>query len=236
MTQYWQLVHGYTPLQAGIRLLPHAAVMMIVAPLSARLVEFAGTKRVMVTGLTFMMVGLALLSTISPGSPYPVVISFFMVMGVGMGMTMAPATESIMGALPREKAGVGSAINDTTRQMGGALGVAVIGSVVASVYAGRIADLGAATGLTTPQTTLAQDSLGAAQRVGTTLGARAGDFVAGANEGFVAAMATGMRISIVVIAFAAVMVWRFLPARADAPAPYAPVGAGHDGARDAATG
>ena len=65
-----------------------------------------------------------------------------------MGMTMAPATESVMGSLPREKAGVGSAVNDTTRQVGGALGVAVIGSVVSSVYAGHVSDLAGRFGLT----------------------------------------------------------------------------------------
>ena len=128
MTQYWQLVHGYTPLEAGMHLLPYAATMMIVAPLSARFVERFGTKRVVLTGLTLVTTGLLLLSTIAADSPYPMVISFFMVMAAGMGMTMAPATESVMGSLPREKAGVGSAINDTTRQVGGALGVAIIGS------------------------------------------------------------------------------------------------------------
>ena len=65
----------------------------------------------------------------------------FCTMAVGMGLTMAPATESVMGALPRDKAGVGSAVNDTTRQMGGALGVAIIGSVVSSIYASRVADV-----------------------------------------------------------------------------------------------
>jgi EmrB/QacA subfamily drug resistance transporter len=74
MTQYWQLVHGYSPLEAGVRLLPHAATMMIVAPLSARLVERVGTKRAVVTGLTLVATGLLLLSTIAPDSPYPLVI------------------------------------------------------------------------------------------------------------------------------------------------------------------
>jgi MFS transporter, DHA2 family, multidrug resistance protein len=165
MTQYWQLVHGYSPLEAGVRLLPHAATMMIVAPLSARLVERAGTKRVVLIGLGLIVTGLLLLSTIEPDTPYVVVISFFVVMAGGMGMTMAPATESVMGSLPREKAGVGSAINDTTRQVGGALGVAIIGSIVSSVYAGRILDASAAAGLGSAQTALAEDSLSSAQRV-----------------------------------------------------------------------
>ena len=108
MTQYWQLVHGYSPLEAGIRLLPYAATMMVVAPLSARFVERLGTKQVVLTGLTLVGVALLLLSTIAPDSPYPQVIGYFMLMAVGMGMTMAPATEAVMGSLPRAKAGIGS--------------------------------------------------------------------------------------------------------------------------------
>ena len=100
MTQYWQLVHGYSPLQAGIRLLPYAATMIVVAPLSARLVERQGTKRIVTLGLSLVAVGLTLLSTIASDSPYPLVIFFFMIMAAGMGMTMAPATEAVMGSLP----------------------------------------------------------------------------------------------------------------------------------------
>ncbi len=108
MTQYWQLVHGYSPLEAGIRLLPYAATMMVVAPLSARFVERLGTKQVVMTGLGLVIIGMLLLSTIASDSPYPIVIAYFMVMAAGMGMTMAPATEAVMGSLPRAKAGIGS--------------------------------------------------------------------------------------------------------------------------------
>jgi len=88
MTQYWQLVHGYSPLEAGLRLLPYAATMMVVAPLSARLVERFGTKQIVMVGLALVAVGLALLSTIATDSPYLVVISYFALMAAGMGMTM----------------------------------------------------------------------------------------------------------------------------------------------------
>lgn len=217
MTQYWQLVHGYSPLEAGVRLLPHAATMMIVAPLSARLVERAGTKRVVLIGLGLVVTGLLLLSTIEPGTPYVVVISFFVVMAGGMGMTMAPATESVMGSLPREKAGVGSAVNDTTRQVGGALGVAIIGSIVSSVYAGRIVDASAEAGLDPAQATLAEASLSSAQRVAQGLGSGASSFVDAANQSFVDALSVGLRISAVIVLFAVVMVWKYLPARAASP-------------------
>ena len=145
MTQYWQFVHGYSPLGAGLRMIPYACTMMIVAPMSARVVERLGTKRVVTTGLLVVATGLVSLSFLTATTPYPLVITLFCLMAVGMGMTMAPATESVMGSLPREKAGVGSAVNDTTRQVGGALGVAVIGSVVSSVYAHHVDDVAAAT-------------------------------------------------------------------------------------------
>lgn len=212
MTQYWQLVHGYSPLQAGIRLLPHAATMMIVAPLSARLVEHLGTKRVVLSGLGLITTGLLLLSTIAPETPYVVVISYFVVMASGMGMTMAPATESVMGSLPRDMAGVGSAINDTTRQVGGALGVAIIGSVVSSIYAGRIADVATSLGLDAASTSAAESSLGQAQRVAAELSNPT--LFADANIAFVDALTTGMLLSAAVIVGAAVLAWRFLPARA----------------------
>jgi EmrB/QacA subfamily drug resistance transporter len=218
MTQYWQLVHGYSPLSTGIRLLPYAAAMMIVAPTSARLVEKLGTRQVVLTGLALIAIGLTALSTISPSSPYPLVISYFIVMAAGMGMTMAPATESVMGSLPREKAGVGSAVNDTTRQVGGALGVAIIGSAVSSVYSGQIASLAGKLNLTPAQIAESESSLGGAQRIGATLGARASEFVSGSNSAFVDAMAVGMRISVAVIVFAGVVAWKFLPARATVPA------------------
>lgn len=216
MTQYWQLVHGYSPLQAGVRLLPHAATMMIVAPLSARAVERAGTKRVVLGGLGLITLGLLLLSTIEPDTPYVVVISFFVVMASGMGMTMAPATESVMGALPRSQAGVGSAVNDTTRQVGGALGVAIIGSIVSSLYAGRIGVAAQGLGLDAAATATAEESLGNAQRVAGDLGGAGSSLFDAANQAFVDALTIGLRVSAVVIVGAAVVAWRYLPARASA--------------------
>ncbi len=214
MTQYWQLVHGYTPLQAGVRLLPYAATMMIVAPMSARVVERLGTKRVVLIGLSLVTTGLLLLSTIAADSPYPMVISFFMVMACGMGMTMAPATESVMGSLPREKAGVGSAINDTTRQIGGALGVAIIGSVVSSVYASELSTASSTFGLDGAQAAAAESSLGAAQGVASSLGSNASGFLDAASAGFVDALSIGLRISAFVVVIAAIVAWRFLPSHA----------------------
>jgi len=217
MTQYWQLVHGYSALEAGIRLLPYAATMMIVAPLSARFVERLGTKRVVLAGLTLVTIGLLLLSSIESQSPYPQVISYFMLMAAGMGMTMAPATEAVMGSLPRAKAGVGSAINDTTRQVGGALGVAIIGTIVSSVYASRISDAAGTFGLGADQAAAAESSLGGAQSVAATLAGQADAFVSTANDGFVDALSIGLRISAIAVLGAAIVAWKFLPSHASDP-------------------
>ena len=214
MTQYWQFVHGYSPLQAGVRLIPYAMTMMFTAPMSARLVERLGTKRVVTLGLSIISMSMLVLSTLHADSSYPRVIGNMMVMAVGMGLTMAPATESVMGSLPRAKAGVGSAVNDTTRQVGGAMGVAVIGSLVASVYAGQIDEVAARFGLTGQALSNARGSLGAALGQASTLGDDAPAFSRAASDAFVSGLSQGLRLGAVVVAFAAFVAYRFLPARA----------------------
>ena len=141
-----------------------------------------------------------------------------MLMAAGMGMTMAPATEAVMGSLPRAKAGVGSAVNDTTRQVGGALGVAVIGTIVTSVYSARIVDLTGVFGLAPAQTAQAESSLGAAQGLAASLGDQADAFAAAASDGFVDALSIGLRVGALAVAFAFVVAWRFLPSHAAEPA------------------
>jgi EmrB/QacA subfamily drug resistance transporter len=214
MTQYWQLVHGYSPLGAGVRLIPYALCMMVTAPLSARLVERFGTKGVVTTGLTIVATALFSLSFIDATTSYPDVIVRFCLMAVGMGMTMAPATESVMGSLPRSKAGVGSAVNDTTRQVGGALGVAVIGSVVTSVYAARVADVDGRFGVDGSALDASKESLAAALGVAGRLPDTVRDvFTSDVKDAFVSSLGIGLRLSAVIIVLAAVITWRFLPAR-----------------------
>jgi EmrB/QacA subfamily drug resistance transporter len=214
MTQYWQFVHGYTPLQAGVRLIPYALTLMIFAPFSARLVERIGTKRVVTFGLLVVSASLLVLSTLHSDSSYLRVILNMCFMSAGMAFTMAPATESVMGSLPRAKAGVGSAVNDTTRQVGGALGVAIIGSLVASVYSSRVADLGARFGLSGSALAEARGSLGAALEQSGSLDTGGAVFARGASDAFVRGLSEGLRVASLIVLFAAVVAYRFLPARA----------------------
>jgi len=134
LTQYLQLVRGYSPLQAGLRVLPVPIVFMASAPLSASLVVRWGLRRVVVLGLLVLSTGIALLSLVSVWSSYPLLCAGLAIAAMGMGLTNAPSTSAIMTSLPLGKAGVGSAVNDTTRELGGALGVAVLGSLVVSRF------------------------------------------------------------------------------------------------------
>jgi EmrB/QacA subfamily drug resistance transporter len=138
ITQYFQLVRGYSPLGAGVRTIPVAAAIAIASVVSPKVVERIGTTKVVSAGLASMAIGFFWVSTASDVTPYAEIVGQMIFLGLGLGMTTAPATESIMGSLPADKAGVGSAVNDTTRELGGTLGVAVIGSIFSSVYVGAL--------------------------------------------------------------------------------------------------
>src|SRR6478735_2790261 len=138
LTQYLQSVLGYSTVEAGAVLLPQAATLMIFAPLSNVWVQRFGSKVVVTTGLLVVTASLALFGVLRADTGTLVVIGVTVLLGLGMANVLAPCTDSIMGSLPRAKAGVGSAVNDTTRQMGGAVGVAVFGSLMASHYRSSI--------------------------------------------------------------------------------------------------
>jgi EmrB/QacA subfamily drug resistance transporter len=141
VTQYFQFLKGYGPLSTGVRLLPVATCVAISSIVGARLAVRFGTKLVVASGLISMAAFYLWVTTTSTTTGYATIAAQMVVLGTGMGLTSAPATEAIMGVVPRAKAGVGSAVNDTTRLLGGTLGVAVIGSVYASLYASRLTDL-----------------------------------------------------------------------------------------------
>jgi predicted MFS family arabinose efflux permease len=138
-TQYLQFVLGYSPSAAGLRVLPYAGAMIVCAPLSAKLAARCGTKGVVTTGMLLFAAGLAVAATVDLSTGYGRLAVALVCMGAGMGLAGAPATESIMSSLPPARANIGSAVNDTTRELGGALGVAVVGSIVASLDATRLA-------------------------------------------------------------------------------------------------
>ena len=140
LTQYLQGVLGYSALEAGIRVTPVAVGLILGGPISAKLAARIGTRVVVASGLVLVATGLGIVTMLATDSGYGLVAAHLLVLGFGMGLAMAPATDAVMGSLPIEKASVGSAVNDTTRTMGGALGVAVLGSLLSSQYRGDMAD------------------------------------------------------------------------------------------------
>jgi hypothetical protein len=138
ITQYSQFIKGWGPLSTGVRLLPVASFVAISSILGTRLAVRLGTKLVVASGLLLMAGFYLWVTTATAATSYATIAAQMVVLGTGMGLTSAPATEAIMGVVPKAKAGVGSAINDATRLLGGTLGVAVIGSVYASLYASRL--------------------------------------------------------------------------------------------------
>jgi DHA2 family multidrug resistance protein-like MFS transporter len=177
-TLYLQFVRGYSPLSAGLSTLPLALTLVAIAPRSAALAERLGTGPVMATGFLLISAGFGVFALVQPDTPYLVLALALVLLGAGMSLTAAPATGSIMSAVPQAKAGVGSAVNDTTREVGGALGIAVLGSLSSAVYRSSL-DLGGLS-LPAPVAEAARESVGAAAGVaasfpgGAELAARAG--------------------------------------------------------------
>jgi DHA2 family multidrug resistance protein-like MFS transporter len=134
VTQYLQFGRGYSPLEAGLAGLPVALAFVAFSPRSATLAERYGAARVMALGLAIVAVGFGVLTTLTPDTPYLVLAAAFALLGAGMSITAAPATSEIMTSVPLSKAGVGSAVNDTTRELGGALGIALLGSIANTAY------------------------------------------------------------------------------------------------------
>jgi len=162
ITQYFQFVRGYGPLSTGVRLLPVALSVAIGSVAGTQLAVRAGTKLIVTTGLAAVAAFYAwVAATTSATTSYGIIAAQMVVYGLGLGLTSAPATESIMGAISRAKAGVGSAVNDSTRLIGGTLGVAVIGSVYLSVYGTRLTATTPAH-IPGPIVSLAHQSVGAA--------------------------------------------------------------------------
>jgi len=141
VTQYFQFVRGYSTLSAGLHTLPFAIFAAITAPNAARLALKFGPRRVVGTGLLSMMIGFIIIGFCDADTAYfgPVVISMAFI-ATGLSLVTSPSTAAVMSSLPKEKAGAGAAVNDTTREVGGTLGVAVVGSVFASVYAPKIGE------------------------------------------------------------------------------------------------
>jgi EmrB/QacA subfamily drug resistance transporter len=219
VTFYLQLVRGYSPLQTGLMMLPFAAAQLIFAPRSAAVVKRFGPKAVCAVGLGLVTASLFGFVGLGVDTPLWYLGVLFFVMGAGMANVMPPATESIMSTLPREKAGVGSAVGNTIRQLGGALGVAVLGSLVAAAYRNSMTDTVA--DLPAPLRQAARESIAGTYGVAERLDGAGRALLARADTAFVDAMHLAAIGSAVVGVLGTVVVLLWMPRRSGPVSPEA---------------
>jgi EmrB/QacA subfamily drug resistance transporter len=213
MTQYMQTVIGYSALETGERVLPIAVGMILASKAAVVLNARIGTKLVVASGLGIVAASLLLIAGFEVDSSYSQIATALGLIGVGIGLAMSPATEAIMGSLPREKAGIGSAMNDVVREVGGTLGIAVLGSLLTSYYGSGMDD--AVAGMPAGAAASASDSVGAAHGVAAQLGGDAGARLVGlANQAFVDGLATTALIGAGAAVLGTLIALLFLPARA----------------------
>ena len=220
MSFYLQYARDYSPLEAGVRLLPVAVALSFFAPRSAKLVRRFGAKLVCAGGMLLMTVAFSGYRLIDADTPIWVVEVLLFVQAAGMAHVVAPATESIMSTLPRERAGAGSAVNTTVRQVGGALGVAVLGSILSAGYRSGITP--SLQVLPEAVREVAGESIGSTQLAAAALPAAAREQLeAAAVDAFIGGMHAAATGSAIVAFLGALVVLRWLPGR---PAPAAVAG------------
>jgi len=220
LTQYLQFSLGYTPLQTGLRVGPVAAVLLVFAPLSNLIVRWIGTKAVAVAGMSSISAGLLLLSHTSVHGTYLDSLPALMSLGVGTGLAFAPCTDSVMGSVPIARAGIGAATNGAGLQLGGALGVGLLGSLLNGRYGAHMSILLSHYPVPPAVASVVRGSLGGALAVAHGVGGPAGAALAQAGR---VAFVNGMDLATVVgaaaVAVSALLALVFLPARPEAGRP-----------------
>jgi len=213
ITQYFQLILGYSPLGAALRLLPMAPIMILVSPMTPRLSARFGANRVVAAGMASVACGLLLFRALTPHTPYWYVLISITALVSGIALTMSPMTASIMSAVPARRAGAGSAMNDATRELGAALGIALMGSLAASRYTASLASVTAH--LPTAVRVKANVSLADALSAADTLGGVPGALLrVGAEHAFIDGIQLAVTVGALFAAAAAVIVFRSLPRQA----------------------
>ena len=216
ITQYMQVLRDWSALSTGLRILPVAAAIAVTSATGTLLAVRVGNKAVVASGLFLLVLAFSWISLASATLPYGVIAAQMVVLGSGLGLTTAPATEAILGVVRPEQAGVGSAVNDATREVGGTLGVAVVGSVFASLYRASL------DGLPLPPavTDAARSSYAASRQVAAGLPEQAQRLLLeAADRGFLDGLHAGCRVAAGVCLAGAVAVLALLPSRPPVAAP-----------------
>ena len=204
---HFQLVRGLSPLEAAIRFFPLPLGLMPAAANSDKFVAKFGRRKVITFGLCLVAAGMMLFALVDRSTAYAQIAVTFALLGLGMGLTMAPSTTAIMEAIPHNKAGVGSATNDASREIGGALGIAIGGSILNQIYQSA---------LVIPESLMAykdvlMNSFPSAMRIGAENGADGALLIVSAQDAFVEGMVGSCYITAAVAILAAIIVWTMMP-------------------------
>lgn len=217
IVQYFQFAQGLSPLQSAVRTLPLTGTFFVFAPLSVTLAKKFGPRVTIPAGLVLAGIGLALMGMIDAETAYGIVVIPIVIMGAGMATLMPPASEGIVSSLPTDKAGVGSAVNDTTREVGGAIGIAIMGSLLAIGYRNNLGD--ATEGLSPEAAELAEDSIGFALAVASKVPPdQAERLIAAATTAYTDGMALAFFFAAGIVLATAVVVAAFYPGKQEAQA------------------
>jgi EmrB/QacA subfamily drug resistance transporter len=213
VTQYFQLVRGYSALSAGVHTLPFAFVTMVITPVGASLALRIGARYVVSAGLLIMATAMAWMMAIGASAAYfGPVIGAMIVLATGFSLITAPSTAALMGTLSPEQIGAGAAVNETTRELGGTLGVALIGSVFSSHFGPAVRTTLARMGLSAHQLSVAQGSMAGAQMAVSRLPLSVQAIARrGVTDAFVQGFHRGSFVAALLLAAASVPVFRFLP-------------------------
>ena len=213
LTQFFQIVQGRSAFQAGLLIIPTAMAMMISAPIAGVLVKRTGPRVLVLASAIAMTAGLLMLTQIEVTTGTQYIIAALALFGLGGGLGIAPLTDTVMAAVPVSDAGIGSAVNDVSRELGAALGIATIGSVVNSLYRANMSE-GLPAGLPPEVAEIVEEGVGAAGVVASQLpGTSGAALIDAANLAFVDAMTTGFYVSAGFVALSAVVALTMIPTR-----------------------
>lgn len=220
MSLYMQLVRGYTAFQAGVRFLPMTGLVILTAPNAGRWAQKHGSRAPMSLGLTLNAIGLFLLSRLEVTTPFGVIIPIMMGMGIGMGCTMAPMTAAVMNAVGPARAGLGSATTNTSREIGGVLGIALLGTLLTTRLRSTFSGLIAGLGLAPQQASAIAESAGHGRLdpgMLTALGPERASVVQEAfRTSFLDGFSLALAVASAVLLAAAIVAFRWIPAGAPA--------------------
>lgn len=211
--QYLQFVLGYSPLEAGLALLPMALMLMAISPRAPKLAHHLGVRRVGAAGLALMGAGMLVFAMLDTDSSYWHFGFGAMLTGIGLALATAPATTAIVSSLPSGQQGIASAVNDLTREVGGAFGIAVLGSLLNSTYRSDVT--GAAAQLPAPASEAVEESVAAAIELAPTAGPRGAALLEQAQAAFVNGLSTALLVAGVVLLAASLLVGLLAPRRED---------------------